>query len=53
MFLCSMMGHMEMYGKIIEQGREGKLNEYLLFQNTKLEDQTLKIDTHHLETNHQ
>lgn len=31
------MTHADLYSTIIEQGKEGKLNEYLLFYN-KLED---------------
>ena len=36
---------MQVYQKMIEQGQDGQLNEYLLFLNQKVEDQNLKIDT--------
>ena len=32
------MTHIDLYSKIIDQGQEGELNQYLLFQNHKLED---------------
>lgn len=47
---CSLMSHMQVYQKVIEQGQDGLLNEYLLFLNQKVEDQNLKIDTTTFET---
>ena len=44
------MTHLQLYGKLLDQGKESKLNEYLLFYN-KLEDQQ-KIVTSVLETSH-
>jgi len=32
------MSHLDLYSKIIEQGKEGELNDYLLFLNHKLDD---------------
>jgi hypothetical protein len=31
--ICSLMMELEMFEKVIEEGKEGKLNEYLLFYN--------------------
>jgi hypothetical protein len=47
---CSLMSHLQVYQKVIEQGQDGQLNEYLLFLNQKVEDQNLKIDTTTYET---
>jgi hypothetical protein len=46
----SMMSHLQVYQKVIEQGQDGQLNEYLLFLNQKVDDQNLKIETTTYET---